>query len=326
LHIGPVIVVLEDLLIVHGDQGLITDHGSTVKIVATTIAHQKGQGLTNQGKMYLINSTLTQNGEGAILNASGGILHIIDSTIAENGSTAVTNQAKEPVEVRESILAMNGQNSNCFGLLESKGYNLVGNDCQGFSPSKHDLIDVDPKLGTLQFNGGQTPTMALIEGSPAIDIIPKEECVSPAFILSTATDQRGIFRPQWDSCDSGAFEFHAPFIFSGFLDLPNNPPALNPIKNTQSVGINFSLVTYQGMRVLAKGYPMSMPIDCTTKEPLGPLRNTLSEEAGGLSYSWEDDSYHYQWKLLDHWQGTCRQLTILLSDGTTHSVNFQFGN
>jgi LPXTG-site transpeptidase (sortase) family protein len=53
-----------------------------------------------------------------------------------------------------------------------------------------------PNLGPLQDNGGSTPTMALGTGSSAIDA--GSDC--------SATDQRGVSRPQGSACDIGAYE------------------------------------------------------------------------------------------------------------------------
>jgi CSLREA domain-containing protein len=62
----------------------------------------------------------------------------------------------------------------------------------------NNVLNVDPLLGALQDNGGDTPTMALGVGSPAIDAGNDATCAS--------TDQRGISRPQGSQCDMGAYE------------------------------------------------------------------------------------------------------------------------
>jgi hypothetical protein len=56
-----------------------------------------------------------------------------------------------------------------YGNLGSQGHNLIGNpqDMTGWVTS--DLLHVNPMLGPLADNGGPTPTMALLPGSPAID-------------------------------------------------------------------------------------------------------------------------------------------------------------
>jgi hypothetical protein len=57
----------------------------------------------------------------------------------------------------------------------------------------------DPKLGPLVNNGGPTLTMALLPGSPAIDVGDTS--------LAPATDQRGFPRPAGLAADIGAFEY-----------------------------------------------------------------------------------------------------------------------
>jgi hypothetical protein len=110
------------------------------------------------------------------------------------------------------------QNANAYlradvsGTLSSQGFNLIGvtNYSSGWVAS--DLggdmaTPLDPKLGPLANNGGPTPTMALLSGSPAID---------RGSSAGTATDQRGRLRPidnfeipnasGGDGSDIGAFE------------------------------------------------------------------------------------------------------------------------
>jgi hypothetical protein len=65
-----------------------------------------------------------------------------------------------------------------------------------------------PMLGALANNGGETDTLALQPGSPAIDAGTNVGC--------PATDQRGVSRPQGSACDIGAFE------------LVSAPPASGP--------------------------------------------------------------------------------------------------
>ena len=62
--------------------------------------------------------------------------------------------------------------------------------------------DVNPLLGALANNGGQTNTRALAVNSPAID----------AGSGCAALDQRGVTRPGGSACDIGAFEFIPPTL------------------------------------------------------------------------------------------------------------------
>ena len=63
-----------------------------------------------------------------------------------------------------------------------------------------DKVNRAPRLKPLGYYGGFTPTFALKATSPAVN---KGSCV-------TATDQRGVARPQGPACDIGAFEREAP--------------------------------------------------------------------------------------------------------------------
>jgi hypothetical protein len=53
-------------------------------------------------------------------------------------------------------------------------------------------------LGSLSNNGGYVPTMALLDGSPALD--------AGVTAAGLTTDARGIARPQGVAYDSGAYE------------------------------------------------------------------------------------------------------------------------
>ncbi len=91
------------------------------------------------------------------------------------------------------------------GVINSGGNNLIGNgdDVDGLVDS--DLVGtadnpIDPQLGELQDNGGATFTIALLEGSPAIDAGSNPN--------NLTTDQRGegFDRTVGDGTDIGAFE------------------------------------------------------------------------------------------------------------------------
>ena len=118
-------------------------------------------------------------------------------------------------QLGNSLFVFNGfLNSNIFfnqspegscdgsGTLTSLGYNIdSGNNCIGVG-GLGDQPFTNPGLfpGPPLDNGGPTPTIALLKGSPAIDA-GDPACPPPD------TDQRGFVRPQFVRCDSGAYEF-----------------------------------------------------------------------------------------------------------------------
>lgn len=82
----------------------------------------------------------------------------------------------------DTILAGNSAANapDCQGTVTSGGHNLISNTstCSGFTGAG-DLVNMDPKLGRFQDNGGPTFTMALGAGSPAIAAADNGVCAAP---------------------------------------------------------------------------------------------------------------------------------------------------
>jgi hypothetical protein len=54
------------------------------------------------------------------------------------------------------------------------------------------------------------------------------------------------------------------------------------------------------------------------------IGQTLSPGGSGLSYDPLTDTYTFVWKIDKSWVNSCRQLVLLLKDGTYHRANFEF--
>jgi hypothetical protein len=150
------------------------------------------------GTVILSNSTVSGNysGQGGgIFNF--GMLMVTSSTVSGNsaspslGCGGIRNLNPNGLVMRNTILAGNYSQgdyyNDLYGRLTGDGYNLIGNTNGGgggFDPT--DLLNVDPQLGPLQDNGGPTPTMALLSGSPALNAGDPTQ-------LGVA-DQRGVLR------------------------------------------------------------------------------------------------------------------------------------
>jgi hypothetical protein len=173
----------------------------------------------------------------------GGAIYDADASVILEHDTISTNSADQggggfevanlsggcPTDffLRDSIIAGNSGSeafipSDCGdgdgspppageGDITSQGHNIVGDDrdCD-LTPAGGDLIGasespIDPDLGPLQNNGGQTLTMALLPGSPAIGGANPSRCGT--------TDQRGyVIAHDGDKggCDIGAYEVFLP--------------------------------------------------------------------------------------------------------------------
>jgi hypothetical protein len=176
-----------------------------------------GGGIFNSGTLIINNSTISGNsasgftgGGGGGIYMSAGTATISSSTIADNTGTPFgggINNSGATVTVKNTILANNSTGGNCYGSMTSQSYNLSSDGTCNFAGTG-DMNFIDPLLGPLQNNGGQTFTQALPSGSPAIDAGNPSGCTDNKGHL-LKTDQRG--QPRHDpedtsGCDIGAYE------------------------------------------------------------------------------------------------------------------------
>jgi hypothetical protein len=113
------------------------------------------------------------------------------------------------------------------------------------------------------------------------------------------------------------------FNFTGFFAPIDNAPTFNVVKAGQSIPVKFSLGGYHGLNIIATGYPVSQQVACDFSN-VDSIEETITAGASALTYDSDTDQYHYVWKTNKAWAGTCRQLTVQLTDGTTHIANFFF--
>jgi hypothetical protein len=124
--------------------------------------------------------------------------------------------------LKNTIVANSPLGENCSGVIDDGGGNLSYPDtsCPG--------INANPALGLLQDNGGPTWTMALGEGSAAIDAADDAICAAPPV---NNLDQRGVTRPQGLHCDIGAVEqiIEPTAVGLSALSAQSRPGALAPV-------------------------------------------------------------------------------------------------
>ena len=151
----------------------------------------------NGQKMLVLNSTITKNqaqfsGGGIYSNDTYGGQLILANTIVSGNHASL--------------------GPDCVNQVLSQGYNIIGDssDCT-FDSVQGDQLDINPKLGELQDNGGPTYTHWLYQGSPAIDGGNPAGCVDQLGNPLTI-DQRGFTRPLdgdedgTSVCDIGSYE------------------------------------------------------------------------------------------------------------------------
>src|SRR5438067_558876 len=195
------------------------------------------------GALNVTNSTLSGNGVfspggsiggGAIcvVTDTSSTVNISNSTLASNSvfgqessGGGIFNPGTGPLNIKSSIIALNTSTTlgpDVFGTFTSKGFNIIGkkDGSTGFAAASDKKGTVasplNPKLDWkgLRDNGGPTQTVALLQGSPAID-----KGTSNGLTGTLTTDQRGFARTVdntsitnvtgGDGTDIGAFEFGA---------------------------------------------------------------------------------------------------------------------
>jgi hypothetical protein len=204
-----------------------------------------GGTLTN---VTVYNNLADGNSMGNAANAggilAGGGVSLVNSTVANNSTTGGGgglgggNLVAGMVTLRNTIIANGSSNNpgyeNCGipdpGPYISEGNNLEARPGQGASQcgltpgSNGDITSTDAGLGTFDFHGGPTQTVALMPLSPAVDAGGPN---------GPSIDQRGVARPQGSRCDIGAYERDSTPPGAGFTCAgPPSPPSSTPLLPT----------------------------------------------------------------------------------------------
>jgi CSLREA domain-containing protein len=222
--------------------GIYTSAG-TATITGSTISGNtaaKGGAIFKIGNpLIVVNSTISGNystSEGGGIYARSGTTDLYNATVTNNTANSdetgvgrgggVANESGSTLNFRNSIVAMNLNviemmpfpfinDDDCFGTITSGGNNVMHAVDTSYCTVAGAATMADPNLGVLQFNGGPTPTHALLAGSVAIDGVLIGDCTDN-FGATLTTDQRGVHRPGGVRCDIGAFEANDIIFRNGF--------------------------------------------------------------------------------------------------------------
>ncbi len=167
-----------------------------------------GGGICNSGNLILIACTLAANSCGIAGSGGCGPPHP-----SWGGGPGIGGDIYSGLDGVSSARLLNTFSTQLAGAFASLGHNLIciADGSYGFTNGANfDLVGtvsapINPELGELQDNGGPTPSMALLHGSPALGA-GDDSLVTPPWNL--AKDQRGLPRkPGGMHIDIGAFAF-----------------------------------------------------------------------------------------------------------------------
>jgi predicted outer membrane repeat protein len=163
----------------------------------------------------IANNTATGTGRAGGLDVASGVLAgatLFDTLIAGNHSGSSSVDVRGAIIDQPSLTGSNAIGSNLIG--DGTGASQLVNGQNGDQVGTT-ANPIDPMLDSLGDNGGPTPTMALLGGSPAIDEGTDPPSL-PTGDSSLPADQRGVVRSVdvqtvghegKNVTDIGAFEF-----------------------------------------------------------------------------------------------------------------------
>ena len=205
--------------------GTLTVTNSTFSGNSATSNKQNGVGggIDNEGKLTVIDSTLMDNKAVGKASWGGGINEfslkdasaiirfctIYGNTSNAGGGIWVDPKGSSHLTISDSIIAANRapDGPDISGAPISDGYNLLQNFAGVAGPKARTDSDRQVTLADLRIdstlgkNGGPIQTLALLQGSLAIDAVPRQAC-------NVTTDELGDPRPDGseNACDIGAYE------------------------------------------------------------------------------------------------------------------------
>lgn len=115
-----------------------------------------------------------------------------------------------------------------------------------------------------------------------------------------------------------------PWDFGGFRFPFRAFPHENRVRAGWPLLLRFSLGGDRGLDIFAPGSPVSYPVDCTTREPVGDRIPARTVRDRGPRYTRLSGRYRYFWQTHRAWKGQCRVLDMRFREGTTAQLLVRF--
>lgn len=123
------------------------------------------------------------------------------------------------------------------------------------------------------------------------------------------------------SAATSACSYSVVYDFRGFFQ-PVDMDKVNVAKAGSAIPIKFSLNGFQGLDIIAQGYPTFTVTGTSLSGDL--IEQTVTAGGSSLSYDAVSDQYVYVWKTDKAWAGKSGTFTLRLNDGQDHVAKFSF--
>ncbi|MCU1658771.1 MAG: autotransporter beta-domain protein, partial [Pseudonocardiales bacterium] len=257
IYITGAAVTIDGLTVTDGSEyGVFTapstSAGGSVALRHSTLVNNTAGLGAYDSNTSVVDSTIANNSGDGIITNNLATPTVRGSTIAHNGGDGLHLSRASSVDLAGSIVA--GNRIDCFASGTSTvldhGFNISSDGNCGLTAtgSVSASLTITGLLAPLADNGGPTPTMALLAGSPAIGLITGTP-TGGGSVCGTA-DQRGYLRPG-PPCDAGAFQ-------TGQVTTATAPSFTdNACISTGPAGASYTIPSITGVRYLVNGSPAS---------------------------------------------------------------------
>lgn len=206
---------------------------------------------------------------------------------------------------------------------------LAGNTHSGITSEGFKVDATDPTVAVTGVSDGATYTLGSVPaGGCTTDDATSGVATSATFGTSggpvgSVTATCSGAKDNAGNTNSAQVTYNVVYDWTGFFQPIDNGGVFNKAKAGSSIPVKFNLGGDQGLNIFAVGSPSSRTVNCTSSAPSDDIETTATAGQSTLQYDSVAQQYVYVWKTDKAWAGTCRQLTVTLVDGTSHTANFR---
>jgi hypothetical protein len=267
-----------------------------------------------------VNITSTPNGAGWFKSAVSFSTTCFDATSGENASLTVvpanyTGPDGNPVYSGEGSCTDNAGNPSATDVSDGFKYDAT-------VPT----LGLCPVAGPFILGSG-TWSIGPIGANDATSLIDAAASTLAGSVDASTIGTKPVVFTAYDNAGNSttkSCDYLVIYNWSGFFQ-PIDMFMLNKAKAGSSIPAKFSLGGYQGLNIIATGWPKATVFTCPSSViPVDEIELYVETANNGLVYDATADQYNYVWKTNKAWAGKCVHFELKLIDGTTHTADFTF--